>query len=152
LLIAVIESAKEMGKPVYLLNHEGEGDERLAYKIQSSVHNSIEVVTGLNALEVKGIISSAYLVVSSRFHGLASSLNSCVPCLATSWSHKYEELFKDYGQKDCVLPLDNVIQATDIFRAFIQEENNRRTRESLCRIKQQILNDTRKMWEDVWNA
>lgn len=152
LLIAVIESTKEMGKPIYLLNHEGEGDERLAYKIQSTINNGIEVVTGLNALEVKGMIASAYLVVSSRFHGVASALNSCVPCLATSWSHKYEELFKDYGQKDCVLPLNNINQALDIFRTFIQEENNKRTSESLCKIKQQILNDTRKMWEDVWNA
>lgn len=152
LLIAVIESAKEMGKPVYLLNHEGEGDERLAYKIQSTINNGIEVVTGLNALGVKGMIASAYLVVSSRFHGVASSLNSCVPCLATSWSHKYEELFKDYGQKDCVLPLDNVNQTSEKIKAFLQEKTNKEIRESLYNIKEQILNETKTMWRDVWNA
>ena len=152
LLVSIIENANKMGKPVYLLNHEGEGDERLAYKIRSDVNDSIEVVTGLNALEVKGMISSAYIVVSSRFHGVASSLNSCVPCLATSWSHKYEELFNDYDQKGCVLPLDNIDKAIDIFRVYIQEDKNRSIRESLCSIKPYILDDTRKMWEEIWDA
>lgn len=152
LLVSIIENANKMGKPVYLLNHEGEGDERLAYKIRSDVNDSIEVVTGLNALEVKGMISSAYIVVSSRFHGVASSLNTCVPCLATSWSHKYEELFNDYDQKGCVLPLDNIDKAIDIFRVYIQEDKNRSIRESLCSIKPYILDDTRKMWEEIWDA
>ena len=29
-----------------------------------------------------------------------------VPCLATSWSHKYEELFREYRCPDYVLPID----------------------------------------------
>ena len=109
------------------------------------------MVTGLNALEVKGMISSAYLVISSRFHGVASSLNSCVPCLATSWSHKYEELFKDYKQKECVLSLDNINTVILKVKDFLEETKNREIRDSLHKIKPKIQGETRKMWEEIWN-
>lgn len=151
-LSSIINMIKEQGKNIYILNHEGIEDEHISYQIQEKVGKDVEVVTGLNALEVKGMISTAHLVISSRFHGVASSLNSCVPCLATSWSHKYVELFKDYRQKDCVLPLDNINQTTEIIHAFLQEKTNREIRDSLYNIKQQILNEAKKMWEDVWNA
>ncbi len=151
LLTSIIAICKEKGKPVYLLNHEGKGDEKIAFEIQSLVGKDIEVVTGLNALEVKGMISSAYLVISSRFHGVASSLNSCVPCLATSWSHKYEELFKDYKQKECVLCLDNINTVILKVKDFLEETKNREIRDSLHKIKPKIQGETRKMWEEIWN-
>ena len=151
LFTSIIATCKEKGKPVYLLNHEGKGDEKIAFEIQSLVGKDIEVVTGLNALEVKGMISSAYLVISSRFHGVASSLNSCVPCLATSWSHKYEELFKDYKQKECVLSLDNINTVILKVKDFLEETKNREIRDSLHKIKPKIQGETRKMWEEIWN-
>ena len=152
LIVSIIKAAKEKNKPIYLLNHEGPDDEQLAYKIQSTVGKDIEVVTGLNALEVKGIISSAYLVISSRFHGVASSLNTCVPCLATSWSHKYEELFKKYKQQDCVLPLNNINSAIQMINNLMDENKNREVREFLLELKPQIQNETKKMWEEIWNV
>lgn len=150
LLMAIIKTAKENNKSVYLLNHEGRGDEQLAYQIQSLVGKDIDVITGLNALEVKGMISSAYLVVSSRYHGVASALNSCIPCLATSWSHKYEELFNDYNQHDCILPLDNIDAAILKTQQFMNEDKNKQIKLSLQEALPQIQKDTKKMWEEVW--
>jgi colanic acid/amylovoran biosynthesis protein len=151
LIDLIIKTAQKKNKPIYLLNHEGPGDEHLAYQIQSTVGKEIEVVTGLNALEVKGMISSAYLVISSRFHGVASSLNTCVPFLATSWSHKYEELFNDYKQHDCVLPLDNFKIAIQMVNNLMDENKNLEIRKSLQEIKPQIQNETRKMWKEIWS-
>ena len=149
---SIINTAKEKDKPIYLLNHEGYDDEKLAYQIQLSAGKDIEVVTGLNALEVKGMISSAFLVISSRYHGVASSLNSCVPCLATSWSHKYKELFKDYKQHECVLPLDNINLVKQKIRNYMDDNINQTIRVSLQKVKPLIQKNTQDMWEEVWNT
>lgn len=148
---SIIETVRGTGHKVYLLNHEGKDDEKIAFQIQEETKGQVDVVTGLNALEVKGMISSAHLVISSRFHGVASTLNSCVPCLATSWSHKYAELFKDFEQEDCVLPLDNIEKAKQKVLDFISEEKNSEIRIKLQKVSPDIQEDTRKMWEEVWN-
>lgn len=151
MLTSIIDEGKKSGHTVYLLNHEGIKDEQLAYKCQERIHSDIEVVTGVNALEVKGLISSAYLVVTSRFHGLASALNCGVPSLATSWSHKYEELFRDYDLSECVLPLDNITRAVEKVASFIEKNKNKDVRRHLSQQVPRIKAQTREMWDLVWN-
>lgn len=151
IILEIAVKGKASGHIVYLLNHEGSGDEKLAYTLKEMLNNEVEVVTNLDALDVKGLIASAYLVVSSRFHGVASALNSCVPCLATSWSHKYQELFKDYGFTDCVLPIDNLKATLAKVEEYIDEINNNSIREKLKARVPQIEKETRSMWETIWN-
>lgn len=151
ILQEVIYVSQKLGKQVYLLNHEGAGDEKLAYMCRGKLKNQVEVVTGLNGLEVKGLISTAYLCVTSRFHGVASALNSCVPCLATSWSHKYEELFKDYGQRDCVLDITSIDQTLSKIDEFLQSDVNRQIREHLNAQLPHIQEKSRKMWNLIWH-
>lgn len=150
LLSSIIVEGQKNGHPVYLLNHEGKGDEQLALELQKEFSNSIEVVTGLNALEVKGMISTAYVVVSSRFHGVASALNCCVPCLATSWSHKYKELFSYYNIESCILPLDDIGKAAEMVGNFMDIDINLKIRELLAVKVPKIKDETRKMWYEVW--
>lgn len=151
LLTVIITEGKKSGHPVYLLNHEGLKDENLCLQCKKNIGGDIEVVTNLNALEVKGLIASAYLVVTSRFHGLASALNSCVPSLATSWSHKYEELYHDYGLHGYILPLnDNDAVAIRVSELIGSLENNR-IREYLELQIPRIKAQTHEMWESVWS-
>lgn len=150
ILRAIIELSHKSNRPVYMLNHEGKDDENLAFKCAKEIQD-IEVVTGLNALQVKGLIESAYLCVSSRFHGVASALNSCVPCLATSWSHKYAELFRDYGVSDCILPLDNIDSLLKRVEELMEEKTNLEMREHLSLVLPKIKEENKKMWEIVWN-
>lgn len=152
LMTHIIGIGLDSGHPVYLLNHEGKDDEQLAYLCSQKSRQPVEVVSGLNALEVKGLISSAYLVISSRFHGVASSLNSGVPCLATSWSHKYHELFNDYGMSDCVLPLDNSPKIEEMVNVFLVDDNNKNIRKLLRQRVTEIKSDTKDMWDFVWNG
>ena len=141
------------GRPVYLLNHEGERDEKLAYMCKERMGDSIEVATDLDALQVKGLIASAFIVVTSRFHGLASSLNSCVPSLATSWSHKYSELFRDYGMDDSyVLPLNDSAAAVQRVSELMTDSKNTEVRRALEVKKKEIQSQTKEMWECVWNV
>ncbi len=66
---------EKKGKEVFILNHEGKNDLELCKKINNLFGHKYTVVTGLNAKEVKGVIGVSYMVLSSRYHGVASSLN-----------------------------------------------------------------------------
>ena len=147
----IIKEASQTNRPVYLLNHEGPDDEALAYECQKAIDGGVEVVTGLDALQVKGLISTAYLVVTSRFHGLVSALNSCVPSLATSWSHKYAELYRDYGLENYVLPLADVTESVAQVRALLNEDENRKIRERLQPQVAQVKAKSSEMWNFVWS-
>ena len=151
LLSRIIEHVKKAGHNIFLLNHEGIRDEKLCMELKAKLSHPIEVITGLNALEVKGLIASSYLVISSRFHGVASALNSCVPSLATSWSHKYEELFKDYNLDGCILSLDDTERTLKTVDDFLQEAKNKEIRDALSLQIPRIEEATREMWNVVWN-
>lgn len=150
-LSSIVEVCREYGKKVYLLNHEGKRDELLAIDCKQSISDDLEVVTGLNALETKGLISSAYMVISSRFHGVASSLNSFVPCLSTSWNHKYAELYKDYGLTDFVLPIDDLNRSIDMIKEVMNQENNDSIRTKLKIASPNIKSKTQEMWKKIWS-
>ena len=158
-LSAIIMEAKKSGHPVYLLNHEGLNDEKLAFLCQKSLEGKIEVVTRLNALEVKGLISSAYLVITARFHGLVSALNSCVPSIATSWSHKYKELFRDYFPDESVnedfigkfmVSLDDINSSLEKMKMLLDNQGNIYIREKLATVVPTIKVQTKEMWKMVW--
>ena len=150
ILSSLAKRAMMLGYSVFLLNHEGKKDEQLAFECRKHIGKDVEVVTGLNALEVKGIISSSYLVVTSRFHGLASALNSCVPALATSWSHKYEELYRDYKLEGFLLPLDNAQESVSMFENLLEKEENTRIRQLLSEQVKFVKAQTRTMWNLIW--
>ncbi|MBO7562329.1 MAG: polysaccharide pyruvyl transferase family protein [Bacteroidales bacterium] len=151
LLTYIAKECKDSGHTVYLLNHEGRHDADLCVECKKSMGGKIEAVTDLNALEVKGLISSAYIVISSRFHGLVSSLNSCVPAVATSWSHKYGALFHDYDMDDYLLPLNDLDLAINLVKNILESKRNAFIREHLKKRLPLIQEQTREMWDFVWN-
>jgi len=102
-LVEMIDDLQSRQKQVFLLNHEGKSDARLCQEINSKLAKPLLVVSPDNALEVKAIIGQASFIICSRFHGCVSALSQGVPCVATSWSHKYEALFSEYEQSDCIL-------------------------------------------------
>ena len=146
-----IESVQESNHNIFILNHEGREDDVMIEKVVKALGIDIEVVTGLNALETKGLIAESYLVISSRFHGVASSLNSCVPCLATSWNHKYSYLFNDYGMSDCVLSLQDKKADKEKINYFLKPEINADIREQLKKVKPRIQQYAKGMWKEIWN-
>lgn len=152
MLSLIVSKSKISGRNVFLLIHAEGRDYELAKKCKERLGEDVEVVNGLNALEVKGMISISYLCVSSRFHGVASSLNTCVPCLATSWSHKYKELFADYGLSDCILPIDDNEKMLSMVEMYLGTDVNDAVRHQLKEVKPLIQQKAKYMWNIVWNS
>lgn len=150
-MVHIIKYLQTKQMNVFLLNHEGIGDLMLCNKINGMLSNKIDVISGLNALEIKGIISQCYFTISSRYHGVANALSSGVPCLATSWSHKYEELFKDYNQNDCLLDISNPQQAINKVSLFMDLNKNNEIRNDLNNATLKIKQKNIEMWDLIWN-
>lgn len=145
----VILEFKSLGKDVFLLNHEGEGDLNICKQISSKIKNKICIVSGLNAKEVKGVIGASFMTVSSRFHGVASALSQGVPCLATSWNHKYKMLFEDYDQFDKIINIEDIWSETQlkIHKTF---KNHTEIRAILNSKKEELSIEIKSMWEQIW--
>ena len=99
-----VQRLQELDARPFMLIHEGEDDERLAQEISSG---AIPVVKEEDPLRLKGILGASRAVVASRFHALVSALSQGVPTVATGWSHKYTELFNDYGFPAGLLSIDD---------------------------------------------
>jgi len=152
ILTKIISICKTTKKTVFFLNHEGEGDFRLCENINRKFNEKIPIVKNLTALEVKGLISQCYFVFSSRFHGIVSALSTGVPCLATSWSHKYKMLFKDYGLEECVFDLNNIDSFCQKLEQFLNIDNNNAMRNNIKIKAENIKAKNREMWQRIWTV
>ena len=83
----------------------GRDDAALLAPLAEAYGGPLDHVMLDDAVEIKRALGEAGLVIASRFHALASALSQAVPAIATSWSHKYEMLFRDYGCGELVLPV-----------------------------------------------
>lgn len=150
-LKSFVSVVREGGHQVFILNHEGDEEDAFIKSIMPKLGSEIEYVSGLNALETKGIISESYLVISARYHGVASALNSCVPCLATSWNHKYAFLFNDYGISDGILSQTDIKAAQKKIAEYLTPEINDNVRNQLKSVNPTIKHAANNMWETIWN-
>jgi len=109
-LTLLIELLQKRGETPFFLIHESRKDGQIASMVNDKLAQKIEVIKQEDPLKVKGIIGASKAVVTSRFHGLVSSLSQAVPSLSTGWSHKYQELLRDYDYEDalCEVSIDEV--------------------------------------------
>ncbi|MDC6366492.1 MULTISPECIES: polysaccharide pyruvyl transferase family protein [Flavobacteriaceae] len=151
LLLNIINFYEKKEQTIFMLNHEGFRDKHLCKEVNEASEKQIPIVSGLNAQEVKGVIGNSHTVISSRFHGVVSALSQGIPCLATSWSHKYEMLFKDFGQENRILS-EAVVWDENRKKIEIIEQNHKSIAENLKAVKTPLLTKTEKMWELALNT
>jgi len=139
----------ELGARPYVLVHEGVDDERLAVQI-SEASGGIPIVKEDDPLKIKGILGLSYAVVASRYHALVSALSQGVPAVATGWSHKYTELFEDYGLPEGVLPIDDEAGRIDaMMDRLVDAEANKEITAQLLQSSARLKSLSEEMWATV---
>ena len=133
----------------YVLVHENVDDERLAVRI-SEASGGIPIVKEDDPLKIKGILGLSYAVVASRYHALVSALSQGVPAVGTGWSHKYTELFEDYGFPEGVLSLDDEAGRVDaMLNRLIDAEANKEIAAQLLQNSARLKSLSEEMWGAV---
>jgi colanic acid/amylovoran biosynthesis protein len=147
-LAFLADGLRANGRDAFFLDHENDAGKILT---SSDLFHSYEIITGLNALEIKGIIGQSSLCITSRFHGAVSALNCAVPCLATSWSHKYQALLTDFGQDHHLLPVNDSDESLKKALKLLEEPLHSQTVQVLKEKREAVLDGIRAMWTLVWS-
>lgn len=150
-MIRCAKILKERDARPFLLIHEGANDLKLAQIISEAVEG-MPVILEDDPVKIKGVLGASYASVGSRFHGLVSALSQGVPSFATSWSHKYQELFRDYDFPDGILDVgisDN--ELLEKIDWLIDEKNNREMSTSLISASNNLKSLTHSMWDEVFS-
>lgn len=152
-LLMSVRTVSDSGLNPYFLIHEGKGDLEIAEKVNAALDNPLAIITNEDPVMVKGIIASAYFIICSRFHGIVSALSQGVPCIATSWSHKYEMLLREYDYEEGLIKeLDNNQQTAEIIRRLADPAVNGAISRKLLLFSKIQKERSLKMWKTVFEA
>ena len=91
---------------VVSIKEGGRGDDRVMgkkiYKLTRNKEN-VDLIKGdYSPEELKGIIGLCDIFIGGRMHANIAALSSCVPTMATAWSHKYYGIMRTVGQEKYV--------------------------------------------------
>lgn len=137
-----------MGIKVILVNHEGKEDAELCREIAAQA--DCQIVQIDDPLAVKALIGGAQLVISSRFHGAVNALSQGVPCIATSWSHKYHAMMADFGMASfCVTDLNS-----DTLLSSLQQliDNKAELTDVLKQYAERLKEQNQQMWQRLYQS
>lgn len=145
-----IRIVEEAGLNPMLLLH-GRDDRELVRSILEEVGHEVPLHEEADPVALKRFLGESHLVVGSRFHALAGALSQGVPAIGTSWSHKYEMLFEEYGCSEMLLSIQSDEKhVQDCVRAAAGEQRT----ELADRIREagvQLEGETTEMWQQVDN-
>jgi len=143
---------QEKGAKPFILVHEGENDRWLANQISKGAAG-LPILVEDDPLKIKGILGASYATIGSRFHGLVSALSQGVPSLATGWSHKYEELFRDYGFPAGMVSVDDADNdIEEKINLLVDEKANQQLSRSLMKESERLKWLSNKMWDEVFSV
>ncbi|QYJ74045.1 polysaccharide pyruvyl transferase family protein [Shewanella sp. FJAT-52076] len=150
LLEEMCKAALASGKAITLLNHDGGEDLALCNTLNERLGGAATILSLECPLAVKALISKADGVVSSRYHGCVSALSQGVPTVGTSWSHKYEALFADYGCSDMLFSSPSMMSTNAVMARLLSDEYRDRCRTNPAIEEQKSL--AREMWSSVFTV
>jgi hypothetical protein len=131
-----------------LLIHE-KNDLPLAQELALQLDPQVPILDE-DALVTKGVLGSCYMSISSRYHAIISALSQGTPVVGTSWSHKYETLFGQYGASDLlVTPEDSNRNGLDLVERLLQPAERAAVASRLALSATEQKARVERMWSEV---
>jgi polysaccharide pyruvyl transferase WcaK-like protein len=130
----------------FFLMHEGEADQRICKEINERLAISIPIVSIDNPLELKGIIGNCKGGFSSRFHGIINGLSQGVPTFSLGWSHKYEELYRDF---DFPEGLANSLLELNTKFDLLENTTYENIKKQLSLSTVRLISESEEMWFEI---
>lgn len=147
-LVTCVQSVRANDLEPVIILHEA-NDEKLVNNLLNQLDNDITVFND-NGIISKGYLGSCYANIGFRYHSLVSSLSQATPSLASSWAHKYEELFEAYDCKEYLISPDlSNNEITDKINEFLAPQKNKQLREKLKIHAAKQKKDVESMWQRV---
>ena len=136
---------------IKIVNHSKSDDRELVVKIGDmfSEEARVETVFEESPLLLKQLLGGSCFNIASRFHAVASSLSSGVPCIMTSWSHKYQELAEDFGVKEFCLQKPDMSQLYSNLDDLMDSEKNNALRDRIENKNLTNLKSNNEMWDKI---
>ncbi|CAN5757487.1 hypothetical protein BH23GEM11_BH23GEM11_06710 [soil metagenome] len=148
LLLTSIRLFLRKGLDPVMLLHE-RNDWPLAEEIRALLPHPIQILDE-DAAASKAILGSCYAVFSSRYHALVGALSQGTPALGTSWSHKYNELFDEYGSPELLIsPLADDEEIDSKLNAIVEPTSREKIRQRLTRKADEQRRKVETMWTEV---
>lgn len=142
---------KEKDLDPFILLHQTTDDRLLARKIQEVAQIDLEVFEEEDPIKLKALIGKCHFVVGSRFHALASALSQGVPAMGVGWSHKYKQLFNEYGCPHLLISdLNFQEDALGKLQALMRPENHRELALTLSQLAKRQEQEVLRMWDEVF--
>lgn len=141
-----IDLCKSNGYYPFVLIHEVT-DELLGEEIIALSKESCPLVKYDDPLYLKGILGNVAFAVGSRFHALINCLSQGVPAVGTSWSHKYQHLYADYGVGD--LLVEDMSSVGDAVNRLMVERERVAVGSLLLERSRRLKSDSDVMWDSV---
>lgn len=134
------------------LIHEDDKDKEIAEYVIKETGLNIQIIEEKDPIKIKGIVKASFAVISSRFHGLVSSLSQSVPSIGTGWSHKYKRLFEEYISNKYLINVDSSINEIDSILDEIVSQNSREEIiKKLEKNSSRIKKETNIMWDEIFS-
>lgn len=151
-LVACVRESLSHGLEPFMLIHDQGRDQELVSVVEQRLGRSLTTVVEDDPVIVKGLVGQASFVVGSRYHGLISALTQGVACVGTSWSHKYEALFRSFACDHLLVPrsrLGNPEVHRAVMETVLDPERRRQWAERARLISDDHVARTREMWREV---
>lgn len=134
----------------WIVLHDQYHDRHVAELLQKKLDRSLPVFDDRDPKRLKGLLGRAFIVVGSRFHALVGSLSQGVPTIGTSWSHKYSELFDDYGCSGYLLsPSEEPSKLRDVVAEICDDAAQTKLRARLAKRAAAIRQEVEHMFDEV---